>query len=139
LKIGITIGSALLFVLLFAGCNSSPKPAAGHVAVGWRPIQAWSGHGDAQTESFNIDSGQWRIKWATSNENPPGSGTFRVTVDSAVSGRPLGVAVEHSGIGHDVAYVNEDPRLYHLVIESRGVDWSMSVEESAVDYGQSSR
>jgi hypothetical protein len=89
-----------------------------------------------QTESFNIESGQWRLKWATTNEDAPGSGTFRVTVHSAVSGRPLAVAVEHKGIGHDVAYVNEDPRLYHLVIESRGVDWSVSVEESAIGYGQ---
>jgi hypothetical protein len=91
-----------------------------------------------QTESFNIESGQWRIKWGTANENPPGSGTFRVTVHSAVSGRPLVVAVEHRGTGHDVAYVNEDPRLYHLVIESRGVDWSVSVEDSSIGYGRSS-
>lgn len=121
--------------LLLGACNSAPKPA-GTVVVGWRPIQSWSGRGDMQTESFNIESGQWRLKWATTNEDAPGSGTFRVTVHSAVSGRPLAVAVEHKGIGHDVAYVNEDPRLYHLVIESRGVDWSVSVEESAIGYGQ---
>jgi hypothetical protein len=89
-----------------------------------------------QTESFNIESGQWRVRWATSNENPPGSGTFRVTVHSAVSGRPLGVAVEHRGTGRDIAYVNEDPRLYHLVIESGGVDWWVSVEDSSIGYGR---
>jgi hypothetical protein len=52
-----------------------------------------------------------------------------------VSGRPLVVAVDRRGNGRGVAYVNEDPRLYHLVIESRGVDWSFSVEESVVGYG----
>ena len=58
-----------------------------------------------------------------------------MTVHSAVSGRPLVVAVDRRGNGRGVAYVNEDPRLYHLVIESRGVDWSFSVEESVVGYG----
>jgi hypothetical protein len=95
-------------------------------------VGAWSGREDSQTDSFNIESGQWRIKWTTSNEKTPGEGTFRVTVHSAVSGRPLALAVEHRGIGHDTAYVNEDPRLFHLVIESHDVDWSLSVEESVL-------
>jgi len=93
-----------------------------------------SGHGDAQTESFNIESGQWRIKWAATNEMPPGSGTLRVEVHSAVSGRPLALAVEHRGEGHDTAYVNEDPRLFHLVIESGHVDWSLVIEEAVPVY-----
>ena len=37
-----------------------------------------------------------------------------------------------SGNGRGVAYVTEDPRLYHLVIESGGVDWSIAVEEAVV-------
>jgi hypothetical protein len=28
--------------------------------------------------------------------------------------------------------VTEDPRLYHLVIDSDGVDWSIKVEEAVV-------
>jgi len=95
---------------------------------------AFSGHGDSQTESFNIESGQWRIKWVATHEDPPGTGTLKVSVHSAVSGRPLGVAIDHQGAGRDIAYVNDDPRLYHLVIESRNVDWSVSIEESAVGY-----
>jgi hypothetical protein len=107
--------------------------------VGWRPIQTFSGHGDAQTDSFDIQSGQWRIKWATTNENPPGAGTFEMTVHSAISGRPLGLPVEHQGTGRGIAYVNEDPRLYHLVIQSRDIDWSVSIEESVVGHEQSFR
>lgn len=53
-------------------------------------------------------------------------------VHSAVSGRPLMLAVDHSGVGHDTAYVSDDPRLYHLVIESSHVDWSLHVEEAVV-------
>lgn len=122
----------LIAALLTVACHSSPKTR--HTVVGWRPVQSWSGHGDAQTDSFNIESGQWRIKWAATNENPSRTGTFELTVHSAVSGRPLVVAVDHRGPGHGIAYVNEDPRLYHLVIASRGVDWSLSVEESVIGY-----
>jgi hypothetical protein len=53
-------------------------------------------------------------------------------VHSAVSGRPLQEAVEHHGDGHGVAYVTEDPRLYHLVVDSGGVDWYIAVEEAVV-------
>ena len=122
----------LTAALVINACRSGPKPGPRQVTVGWRPIASFSGHGDAQTDSFNIESGQWRIKWVTTNEKPPGAGTFKVTVHSAVSGRPLTVAVEHRGIGRDTAYVNEDPRLFHLVIESGGVDWSVSMEEAVI-------
>ena len=121
----------LLIAALFAcGCHSAPKKRA-EPLVGWRPIAAWSGHGNAQTESFNIETGGWRIRWETKNE--PDSGEFRIRVHSAVSGRPMMMAVEHRGSGHDIAYVTEDPRLYHLMIESQG-DWSITIEESVVAY-----
>ena len=102
------------------------KPAT----IGWRRIESFSGQGNSQTQSFNIESGQWRIKWETSHETAAGKGFFRVTVHSAVSGRPLMLAVEHRGVGHDTAYVNEDPRLFHLVVESSDLDWAITVEEA---------
>jgi hypothetical protein len=57
-----------------------------------------------------------------------------MSAHSAISGRPLGPSVEHKGIGHGIAYINEDPRLYDLVIESSSVNWSVSIEESVVGY-----
>lgn len=122
--------------LLSCACQSESTPVIKPVGVGWRPVAAFSGHGNSQTESFNVDTGQWRIKWDTKNETSPDSGTFRVMVHSAVSGRPMMLAVEHRGAGHDVAYVNEDPRLYHLVIESEDLDWSLKIEEAVVAYGK---
>lgn len=116
--------------MALAGCKRQRKAEADALAVGWRPVDAWSGQGDTQTDSFNIESGTWRIKWDTRNETVPGQGTFRVEVHSAVSGRPLAVAVDHRGIGHGIGYVTEDPRLFDLVIQSRNVDWSISVEEA---------
>ncbi len=126
----------LLMAILLAtsGCRSQSEPKAGTKppTVGWRPIETFSGRGNTQTQSFNIESLQWRIKWETKNEMPPGAGTFQVTVHSAVSGRPLQVAVDHRGVGHGVGYVTDDPRLYHLVIESSNVDWSVAIEEAVI-------
>jgi hypothetical protein len=121
-------------VLLNGACRSESKPPAKPAAVGWVPIALFSGHGDEQTESFNIESGQWRIKWKTTNEMPPGAGTLRVEVHSAVSGRPLATAVEHRGTGHGTAYVNEDPRLFHLVVDSSNIDWSLAIEAAVPNY-----
>ena len=112
---------------VMAGCRSHPQPKS---VIGWRPVGSWSGRGNAQTDSFNIDSGQWRIKWATTNETSSGSGTFHATVHSAVSGRPLLEEITHRGLGQGTAYVNEDPRLFDIDIESANIDWSVSVEEA---------
>ena len=119
----------LVAAVLTPTCRPAPKP---QVTIGWRPLGTWSGRGNEQTDSFNIESGQWRIKWEARNENAPGAGRLRIEVHSSVSGRPLGEAIEHRGIGHDIAYVNEDPRLFHLVIESANEDWTISVEEGVV-------
>jgi hypothetical protein len=120
--------------LTISACRLEPKSVGHETRVGWRPIASFSGNGPSQTESFNIESGQWRMKWTATNEKAPGAGTLRVTVHSAVSGRPITVAVDLKGIGHDVSYINEDPRLYHLVIESNDIDWSLAIEEAVVGY-----
>jgi hypothetical protein len=124
-----------LCVLLLAagaigGCRSAPHAESKTRQIGWRPIGEWSGRGDSQTESFNIESTQWRIRWQTKGAASAGAGRFHLVVHSAVSGRPIAEAVEHQGDGQGVAYVTEDPRLYHLVIDSSGVDWSITVQEA---------
>jgi hypothetical protein len=123
--------AVLLAALVCGACRTEPKAKIQQTLVGWRRVGSFAGRGNSQTESFNIESGQWRIKWATT-----GTGMFVMTVHSAVSGRPLGVPVEHRGTGHGTAYINEDPRLYHLVIESSELDWSVAIEEAVVGYGQ---
>jgi len=47
--------------------------------------------------------------------------------------------VEHQGDGRGVAYVTEEPRLFHLVIDSNGLDWSIAVEEAVVGEVQQRR
>ena len=122
--------------LLSAGCHSQPPAEAKAPSVGWRPIGSWSGRGSAQTDSFSIESGQFRVKWETKNESSPGAGTFRVTAHSAISGRPIMLAVDHEGVGKDTAFVSDEPRFYHLVIESGGIDWSIAVDEAVVGIPQ---
>jgi hypothetical protein len=128
----ILVSVLLIATIAAGGCRSKPHPEVRHNQVGWRPIGKWSGRGDTQTESFNIESTQWRIKWETKGAASPGAGSFHVVVHSAVSGRPIQDAVKQQGNGRGVAYVTEDPRLYHLVIDSAGVDWSIAVEEAVV-------
>jgi len=107
--------------------------------LGWRPIASWTGQGNTQTDSFNIGSGQWRIKWETNHERIPGQGAFTLKVHSLVSGRFVETAVDHKGVGHGVEYVAEEPRAFFLVIESNGIDWKVSVEEGVIGEQEGSR
>lgn len=119
-------------MLVFTGCGSGAKPVAKEPQIGWRHIQSFSGRGDTQTDSFNIESTQWRIKWETTADKP-GAGSFMIRVHSSISGRPLMVAVEPQiGTGKGTAIVTEDPRLYHLVVKSSDVNWSIRAEEAVV-------
>jgi hypothetical protein len=83
-----------------------------------------------QTEPFISDTGSFRLRWGTRNERARGAGTFRVTVHSDVSGRPLLVAVDAKGVGADTAYVTEDPRPFFLVVDSADLDWTLAAEEA---------
>jgi hypothetical protein len=70
-----------------------------------------------------------RVQWQTDHATPDHSGTFRLTVHSAVSGRPLLLAVDHQGAGHDISFLHEAPRTFYGVVESSGLNWSVTVDE----------
>ena len=114
--------------LFSASCREQPR-AAEQPAVVWRKLGSWSGRGSTQTDPFISDTGSLRLTWATKNEAAPGTGTFRVTVHSDVSGRSLVLAVDARGVGHDVTYVTEDPRQFFLVVESANLDWTLAADE----------
>ena len=71
-----------------------------------------------------------RVRWRTDHELLADAGTFRLTIHSAVSGRPLLLAVDHQGAGHDISYVHESPRTFYGVVESKDLTWSFTVEEA---------
>jgi hypothetical protein len=116
-------------VLAGGACRSQPKPAPRQIVI-WRSIGSWSGQGNTQTGSFTNDSGAMRVRWETRKESSPGKGTFRLSLHSAISGRPLLVAVDQRGVGHDLAEFAEDPRVSYLVVESANIDWAFTLEEA---------
>lgn len=99
----------------------------------------WSGQASTQTEPFLSSTGTLRISWEARAATPgsttsggAGSGepaTLAIAVHSDVSGRELAVPVNHRGPGRGVAYVNEDPRPFYLVIDAKNVEWSVDVAE----------
>jgi len=123
----------LTFGLIAAACGGEKGRAAAapaQHAVAWKAVGSWSGRGNKQTESFTSDTGALRIHWKTSVPESGITGGFRVTAHSAISGRLLEQAVDHRGAGGGVAYVNQDPHVFYLMIESDHVDWTLSVEEA---------
>ena len=113
------------------GCRDSAKPNLAHTVIGWEPVASWSGNANYQTDSFDIGTGQWRIKWDARNQPTANGGSFRVDVHSSVSGRFVMTSVNHQGAGQGVAYVAEDPREFFLVVESQGLNWKVAVEQGA--------
>jgi hypothetical protein len=112
---------------LFSACGKPAEPQGDKFVV-WRPLGSWSGTGPTQTGPFISDTGTLRLRWETRSPASP-KASFKVTVHSDVSGRPLLVAVDHKGAGQDVAYVYEDPRPFFLVVEAADLQWSLSADE----------
>jgi hypothetical protein len=124
-----------------AGASAAATPAngAGTAApaqsnaddhIIWNPVGQWSGHGSLQTESFPGDTGSFRIRWKADNDRANGKGHFALTIHSAISGRPLEVAVEDGPAGEGTAYVQEDPRIFFAVVDAADLDWSFTIEEA---------
>ena len=119
--------SSWLILFSLSACRT-PASTSQNITV-WRPLGSWAGQGSTQTDPFISDTGTLRLKWETKNEGRPADGSFKVTVHSDVSGRPLILAVDHKGTGADTTFVYEDPRPFFLVVESSNLDWTLSAEE----------
>lgn len=133
--LGLVVGLATIGLMVRVYWPSTPtQTAPKELVMGWRPILSQSGRGAVQTESFQIDTGQWRIKWFAEAEEGAnvGANEFRVGVHSAVSGRLMNTAIDHRGPGDGIAYVAEEPRPFFLSIESAGLQWTVQVEEGVL-------
>src|SRR5262245_20296842 len=125
----------LAAALLAASCAAPPPPKPPpEQVVAWKQLGEWSGRGNAQTESFLGLTGALRVHWRTKNETPAGKGTLRLVLQSAISGRDLSETVNQTGPGEGTVYVAEDPRVFHMLVESADLDWSFTVEEAV--FGQ---
>jgi hypothetical protein len=116
--------------LLASACGAAPPPSVPKETVVWKTLGAWSGRGDTQTESFVGLTGALRMHWQTKNEAPKGTGTFRLILQSAISGRSLQEPVDERGLGEGTVYVAEDPHVFYASVKSGNLDWSFTVEEA---------
>jgi len=125
--------SALLFVLASAiACGPAPDSArdtAPPMPPVSRELGSWSGAGNS-TLGFVSESGSFRITWKTKNQDDARPGAFQLTLRSGISGRPLKVISDQQGSGSGSAEFGDDPRLYEFLVESSGIDWSISVQET---------
>src|SRR5688572_32515830 len=122
---------AVAAVLLAAACGAPAAKPVPKEVVFWKELGSWSGRGPLQTESMMGLTGALRIHWKTQNETPENAGTFRLILASAVSGRDVLTIVDKKGVGEGTAYAAEDPRIFHLIVESANLDWSFTVEEAS--------
>jgi hypothetical protein len=81
-----------------------------------------------------VASGALRLRWQASATAAAASATgrFRVTLYSAISGRPLQEVVDHAGPGSGTAHISDDPRVSYLVIDADGVEWTATLDEGVV-------
>ena len=91
-------------------------------------MEKWSGSGPVQTESFPA-TGAFRVHWTSKTTGSGDPGLLKVTLHSAVSGRPLAGVVEHRGDGEETQYVTEDPREFFFVVDAERCSWTLEVEE----------
>jgi hypothetical protein len=117
---------------LMGACGGPPPPEpARKEVVMWKQLGSWSGRGNAQTESFVGLTGSLRMRWRTTQEDPKDPGRFKLILQSAISGRALQEPVDEEGPGEGTAYAADDPRVFHILVESANLDWSFTVEEAA--------
>ena len=120
----------LVALLSLSACRSDAPHPRPQPAVVWKPVGAWAGRGDKQTETFTSDSGGFRVHWKTVRELPAGSGRLRVVFRSGDSGREIIEAIDARGEGGGTEEVAADrPRWFYVTIESANVDWTVSIDE----------
>jgi hypothetical protein len=133
----VLVGTVFAAALASSSCGprANHQPPSTERTVAWRRLGSWSGRGSLQTESFTSDTGTLRVRWdATSTAGtgtaPATAGIFRLEAHSAISGRLLQEVVDHAGAGGGVDYVQQDPHVFYLVVESTQLNWQFTVEEA---------
>jgi hypothetical protein len=94
----------------------------------WQVVKSWVGRGHKTTESFYINSDEWRITWETKGD--PGEAgllayIYKKGKDSYTDN------IDYDGVGSDTSYVHSGPGQYFLKIEGYGTGtrWKVTVEE----------
>jgi outer membrane biogenesis lipoprotein LolB len=128
-------GAMLIALVVTAACGpasdgataDAPGRAAPLTAV--RELGSWTGKGNT-TLGFVSESGSFRITWKAQNHDNARPGAFQLTLRSGISGRPMKVIADHQGAGGGSVEFGDDPRMYECLVESRGMEWSIAVQET---------
>jgi hypothetical protein len=97
----------------------------------WQKRGMWSGNGNRQTDPFPATAiGAFRFAWTTSAPFEPGEGAFKVMLHNAKSGAAVMELVDARGSDGTTAFVSAGPGSFYLVVDSKGVDWTIAVEET---------
>ncbi len=130
---------AIVMAFIASACGGAPPssqaPAEPAPAQAPRELGSWKGQGST-TLGFVSESGSFRINWVAQNIDNARPGRFKLTLRSGISGRPLRVSAEHESAGAGSEEFGDDPRLYEFVVESAGINWSISVEETWAQPGR---
>jgi hypothetical protein len=136
---GVLVGAlvgALATTVVSASCGprKNQAPQRSEAGVAWRQLGSWSGRGSLQTESFTSDTGTLRVRWETtptdSDTAEVAPAAFRLDAHSAISGRLLQQVVDRAGAGHGIDYVQQDPHVFYIVVESSRLNWRFTVDEA---------
>jgi hypothetical protein len=123
----------LLFAMVAGACASAPGPgqpaAESRQAATKRELGSWKGEGNT-TLGFVSETGSFRISWTAQNKDNTKPGTFMLTLRSGISGRPIKVIADHRSAGGGSVEFGDDPRLYEFLVDSSGITWAISVEET---------
>lgn len=122
----------LVALLLLIACESPQEEPAPPVAAAtfWHALGSWSGSGDRQTESFDVTTGSMRLTWEALQEGPPSTNHFRVSLHSAISGRPLQTIIDTQEAGTGTVDLGATPRVAYLLVESEQIRWRVTLEEA---------
>jgi len=124
-----------LTALLCTACTSGAEQRQGGRLATWRPIQSWSGHGNAQLETFPTGGGPLRFYWQADSDARAGAVRLRIRLHSADSGRVLADIVDQQGGGAGSKEVVDDHQRFYLSVEGTDVDWTIRVEEAITPAG----
>jgi len=119
----------LLLLMSAVACGQAPEQIREAAVPVARELGAWSGSGNS-TLGFVSESGSFRITWKAQNRDNEQPGAFHLTLRSGISGRPMKVIADHKGAGGGSVEFGDDPRMYEFLVESSGLDWSISVQET---------
>jgi hypothetical protein len=71
-----------------------------------------------------------RLTWEAVQEGALRVNHFRVSLHSAISGRPLQTIVDTQEAGADTVDLAANPRVAYLLIESEQIRWRVTLEEA---------